>query len=367
MDASSLVEQGIAAYRSGNKEEAVRLLGQALRENRQNEEAWLYLGAALDDPAKKRQAFEQVLQINPDNDKAKNALARLDAAAGVTPPSPAAPTVPMGGSAGPSAPPPFTNTDAPRPKPKNTYAGSGQGFALPFNVEGQPSTVTLPYLIDNGRARIQQAIQIYINRDFEQIVNAGRAATMWDAVFTAGVGVVAIGAATFVGSLIGWPLSGFAGSIGGLIYPFIAAIIVMLATAAGFAVAVYASQWYLQNQKINVPLPQHAMYVTLTFLPLVLVNAVTTFFSHLLVGILAFLALCLSPILLIIGLAAFFYGIYILWQSFERVYGAPGSNRGMITAGFAAGGWIVASAITQFLLGAIFIGLLSAIFRYRFV
>jgi len=361
MDASSLVEQGIAAYRSGNKEEAVRLLGQALRENRQNEEAWLYLGAALDDPAKKRQAFEQVLQINPNNDKAKNALARLDAAAGVTPP-PAAQTVPMGESASSSAPPPFTSTDAPRQKPKNTYTSSGQGFALPFNVEGQPSTVTLPYLIDNGRARVQQAIQIYINRDFEQIVNAGRTATMWDAVFTAGVGVVAVGAAELIGRLIGWPLSAFAGGIGGLFYPFIGAIITMLATAAGFAVAVYASRWYLQNQNVNVPLPQHAMYVTLTFLPLVLVNALTSFISH----ALGFLIVCLAPIVLIVGLAAFFYGIYMLWQAFERIYGAPGSNRGMITAGFAAGGWIVGSIIAG-IAGAVVGGLFSAIFRYRFV
>ncbi len=239
---------------------------------------------------------------------------------------------------------------------------SGEGFALPFSVEGQPPTLTVPYMIENGRARIQQAVQIYINRDFEQIVNAGRTATMWDAVFTAGVGVVAVGAAELIGRLIGWPLSAFAGGIGGLIYPFIGAIITMVATAAGFAVAVYASRWYLQNQKVNVPLPQHAMYVALTFLPLVLVTALTTFISH----ALGFLIICLAPIVLLVGLAAFFYGIYMLWQAFERVYGAPGSNRGMITAGFAAGGWIVGSIIAG-IAGAIVGGLFSAIFRYRFI
>ncbi len=79
MEPSPLVQQGIAAYKAGNKEEAVRLLSEALRENRQDENAWLYLGAAIDDPGRKRQAFEQVLAINPDNEKAKNALARLDA------------------------------------------------------------------------------------------------------------------------------------------------------------------------------------------------------------------------------------------------------------------------------------------------
>ena len=71
MDSSTLTQQGIDAYKAGNKEEAIRLLSDAVRADRQNEDAWLYLGAALDDVTRKRQAFQRVLEINPNNEKAK--------------------------------------------------------------------------------------------------------------------------------------------------------------------------------------------------------------------------------------------------------------------------------------------------------
>src|SRR5258708_25604178 len=92
MDARSLTQEGIEAYQAGNKEEAIRLLREASRANRDDEQAWLYLGAAIDDPERRRQAFQQVLRINPANEQAKAALERLGAPAGST-----------GGSAGASA------------------------------------------------------------------------------------------------------------------------------------------------------------------------------------------------------------------------------------------------------------------------
>src|SRR5215475_12137500 len=79
VDNTPLVQQGIDAYKAGNKDEAVKLLSEAIRENNQDENAWLYLGAAIDDPVKKRQAFERVLTINPNNERAKNAITRLNA------------------------------------------------------------------------------------------------------------------------------------------------------------------------------------------------------------------------------------------------------------------------------------------------
>src|SRR5437667_11985035 len=84
MDAPSLTQQGIAAYQAGNKGEAIRLLSEAVRTKRDDEEAWLYPGAAIDDPERRRQAFQQVLRINPQNEKAKAALDRLGAPAGAT-------------------------------------------------------------------------------------------------------------------------------------------------------------------------------------------------------------------------------------------------------------------------------------------
>ncbi len=80
VEGSTFTQQGIDAYKAGNKAEAIRLLGEAIRADRQDKNAWLYLGAALDDPVRKRQAFMNVLEIDPANEQAKNALARLDLA-----------------------------------------------------------------------------------------------------------------------------------------------------------------------------------------------------------------------------------------------------------------------------------------------
>src|SRR5258707_13614336 len=85
MESSSIVQQGIAAFKAGDKAEAIRLFSEAIKQDANDIDAWLYLGAALDDPARKRQAFERVLKIDPNNDKAKNALARLGAAEGQQP------------------------------------------------------------------------------------------------------------------------------------------------------------------------------------------------------------------------------------------------------------------------------------------
>jgi hypothetical protein len=339
VDSSPLVQQGIAAYRAGNKDEAIRLLSQAIRENRSDETAWLYLGACLDDPDKKRKAYERVLELNPNNDKAKNALARLGVAATAAPSS--------GGK---------DKMSDSGPKPKQEAPSPGEGFALPFQVEGSPARVTLPYLIENGKTRIQQAIQIFTKYDFEPIVNAGQGATMWDAVFTAGVGVVAVGAADLIGRWIGWPLSLFSGGLGGLIWPIFSAIVAMAGTAAGFAVGNYASRMYVENQKISVSKSQHAMYFALVFLPLVLVNAILSFLTN----ALPFLVGLLGPVSAIVWLVSAVYGFLLLKGAFDRVYGAD-NNRGLITAAIAVAGWVVGAFAASLVLG-----IFGAIVRFAF-
>lgn len=348
MDLSPLTQQGIEAYKAGNKEEAVRLLSDALREDRQNEMAWLYLGAALEDPVRKKQAFQKVLEINPDNEKAKNALARL--AGGASGASSARSSRPSGSSGASAA-----------PKKKVATGGSGErSFAVPFNIEGAPERVTIPYIIENGRMRAQQGLEIYTTRDYEKIVTGAEGATLWDVVFIGGVGVVTAGAAVLIGGLLGWPLRGFFGGIGGLFWPFLYAITTMIGTAAGFAGAVYASHWYIKNEKIDVPLAQHGMYFALVAMPVMLVSAALTFVSN----ALGFLAACLSPLILIAGLALFLYGMYLIKGAFDRVYGTD-NNRGLITTAIAAGGWIVGSILAS-VLTSIVSAIFATIFRFRF-
>jgi hypothetical protein len=224
------------------------------------------------------------------------------------------------------------------------------GIKLPFNVDGQPPDgITMSYLTTNGMARIRQGIDIYTHQNVEPLVTSGQTATQWDSVFIVIVGIIAIGIAEFAGREIGFLLGGFLGGLGGLVTPIIAAIISMAAYAAGFAGAVYASQYYLQNQKVNVSMPQHSMYYALVWLPLTLVTAVLTFFTNA-VGL---LIVCLFPIFILVAIAVSLYGIWLLKIAFDRVYGTD-NNRGLLTAIVAVVGGGIARVIVGGVLGAIF-------------
>lgn len=73
----SNLEQAIAAIKGGDKATGKKLLLEFIKANPKHEGALLWLSATTDDPAQKRKCFEQVLKINPHNERAKEALARL--------------------------------------------------------------------------------------------------------------------------------------------------------------------------------------------------------------------------------------------------------------------------------------------------
>ena len=73
----------------GDKEEAINLLISTLKLNSKDIDAWLLLGEVIDDPAKKRDGYNQVLKLSPNNSLAMNGLLNLDASW----------SIPMGNSA----------------------------------------------------------------------------------------------------------------------------------------------------------------------------------------------------------------------------------------------------------------------------
>lgn len=75
----SLTQKGIAALKNGNCQEAGRLLSEAVRQNPQDEIAWLGLAVCIDDPAKKKYCLQKVLAINPNNEAAGRMLAKQEA------------------------------------------------------------------------------------------------------------------------------------------------------------------------------------------------------------------------------------------------------------------------------------------------
>jgi hypothetical protein len=77
MDDTQILQQAIAAIKSGDKITGQKLLLSLVKTNPNHETALLWLSVTTDDITKKRQCFERVLTINPNNEAAKRGLAEL--------------------------------------------------------------------------------------------------------------------------------------------------------------------------------------------------------------------------------------------------------------------------------------------------
>lgn len=73
----SILRQGIAAARSGDKITARRLLQHVLLIERDNETALMWMASVVETVGERRQYLERVLRVNPNNQRAADALARL--------------------------------------------------------------------------------------------------------------------------------------------------------------------------------------------------------------------------------------------------------------------------------------------------
>jgi tetratricopeptide (TPR) repeat protein len=85
-----MVREGIAAYRAGRKDEARALLMRAVEIDEQNEQAWLWLSAVVDSVDEQKICLENVLAINPANERAKQGLSSLDQKSAPAPKAPPA-------------------------------------------------------------------------------------------------------------------------------------------------------------------------------------------------------------------------------------------------------------------------------------
>jgi len=67
-------QAGVAALKSGNKALAREHLMKVVEQDETNEQAWLYLAGALEDPAEMRISLENALHINPQSKRAQQGL-----------------------------------------------------------------------------------------------------------------------------------------------------------------------------------------------------------------------------------------------------------------------------------------------------
>ncbi len=73
-DASTLLQEGIAATRRGDKTAAYDLLKQVIELDERNEQAWLWLSGVVDSREDMQACLKNVLQINPNNARAAAGL-----------------------------------------------------------------------------------------------------------------------------------------------------------------------------------------------------------------------------------------------------------------------------------------------------
>lgn len=82
------LQEAYQLIKSGNKQDATRLLLAVLKENRDSADAWWLLANATSDTDKQRQALNQVLRLKPDHNAAQRLLEKVNTSAPSRPASP---------------------------------------------------------------------------------------------------------------------------------------------------------------------------------------------------------------------------------------------------------------------------------------
>lgn len=73
----AMLRAAIEAYKNGNKADARALLDKVLEVDEYNENAWMWMSAAVETAEEKRTCLENVLVINPNNEKARMGMKSL--------------------------------------------------------------------------------------------------------------------------------------------------------------------------------------------------------------------------------------------------------------------------------------------------
>jgi hypothetical protein len=84
---STLLHQAVQLAQAGQRSEARQLIWQFLQSEPNNETAWLWLASVASDQAEYQRSLNEVLRINPDNQRAKQLLTEFQQQYGSAPPA----------------------------------------------------------------------------------------------------------------------------------------------------------------------------------------------------------------------------------------------------------------------------------------
>ncbi|MCZ7546391.1 MAG: hypothetical protein M5R40_23975 [Anaerolineae bacterium] len=76
-DVQALIKRGIEAAQAGNKKAAKDSFVQALKHDPRNELAWMWMVSVVETEKERRFCLQKILEINPGNARARQALAQM--------------------------------------------------------------------------------------------------------------------------------------------------------------------------------------------------------------------------------------------------------------------------------------------------
>lgn len=338
--ATELVNQGIEAYRAGDKDTARRILSEAVEADPNNAKAWYYLAGTQIDVEERRQSLERVLEIMPNNQKAQEALAKL-------PPRPEPQADPYGfddldevpvqvptGTVGDDGEfvfnaPPAGNTYA----PQSDIPPPTSGFKIPIEIPGAPEFVDGTYLFEQLKQQFMSGIAI-LQRQPGAYPQEIQRATWWR-FWSYVVAIFIFNSLLATLNSLLFPIEVFGVvSRPSLLIAITSFLFTIPLSIIGLYVGVYASHRYMTSQTGRpVPLVNHAYAL---MLPIVTVNVITA-----VLGFVPFLGALASIVL-------FFYALYIAADGIAMVHKSTDSSKYIALVVM-----IVAQLVVGFILGLI--------------
>jgi len=314
MSEASLIQQSIQALQSGDKATAVTLLTQALRADRNNEQAWLYLGIALDDPARKRQAFEQVLKLDPTNEKAQQMLNRLNSAPSAD--SDAEATVRS------RAVPPLSTAEPAQPQNPKANGRFNQvlnqvrqlltrPIKTPLKLEGAPRYVTISGIFNKSFRIVTRSYPWLSARQYPSMLESAANTTVWDTQFSLFAAGLVFASAEFIGLLIRGIIGLNLGRI--IVTPVVAALIALMVVVIALWGGAYIGQLYLESKHITVRQNQFLFYIATPFVVVIAIESVMVLGSQV-VG--------LSFLSWLTGITSFALTAYVAYLAREPIQSA---------------------------------------------
>ena len=336
-----LLQEGISAFQAGDRVKAHDLLSEVVKLDPTNEQAWYYLAACETDPALRKSYLEQVLEINPDNAKAREVLQRIQArelAAAPEDQTTAAPRPASGDRKSRIRP-----LDPDMASAELGAAASEQGsFKLPVKIPGAPERVQPERLARDGIALLRTGLDVLMRKPgaySEEVASA----TWWRFWLISGTAaaagaVLALFNALFIVIRYGGSLFSF---VSILLTPFFAIAIALVTLYVGC----YASYRWAQTKGGSSSLVKHCYTIAVVWAPMTVLNAVISFVFHL-IGIGVGL----------ITLAISIYALVVIADGLQDLHVFSEPNQKWITAAAMVVGVIVSTLI----LGLLFSWLIVA-------